>query len=131
MRLSFLPALALATSLSSCAFHSTANEWNERVGPNGNPVYVKSSTSVGFNLLVLLRIVGATDTATLIDEMTEEIAEEHGDRVRIIQSDTENYWYGFPPFTWIVTPVVTTVVADYEPHPEVLAEDNAAREADE
>ena len=33
-----------------------------------------------------------------------------------------------PPFTWIFTPVITTVVADYEPSPEVLAKDLAEQE---
>ena len=40
--------------------------------------------------------------------------EQGGDNVRVFQAATENYWYGFPPFTWIVTPVISTVAADYE-----------------
>ncbi len=120
MKLPLALALCLTALLPGCAFHSTADRWNDRVGLNGNPVYVKSTTSVGLNLFVFLRVIGATTTATLIDEMTEEIAEENGDRVRVIQSSTENYWYGFPPFTWILTPVVTNVVADYEPSPDLL-----------
>ena len=126
--------LALAASAlllaSSCAFHSTARTWNGRVGPNGEPVFVKSTTNVGFNLLILIKLFGDTDTVGMIDELTEEIAEENGDKVRIIQSSSENYWYGFPPFTWIVTPVVTTVTADYRPTPEALAEARADEQDD-
>jgi hypothetical protein len=117
----FLPVL-LATLAAGCAFHSTATQWNERVGPDGEPVFVKSTTNVGLNLLVLLKVLGDTDTTGMIDELTEEIAEENGNYVRIIQSETENYWYGFPPFTWFVTPVVTTVTGEYRPTPEALAE---------
>lgn len=116
-----LSTLSLLVLTTGCTFHSTASQWNERVGPNGTPVFVKSSSSVGLNLLVLLKIVGATDLSGLVDNVTAEIAEEEGDRVRIIQSESENYWYGFPPLTWILTPVVTTVAVEYEPTPEAIA----------
>ena len=67
----------------------------------------------------------------MIDELTEEISEEDGDKVRIIQSSSENYWYGFPPVTWILTPVITTVAADYEPSDTVLAETRAEQDEEE
>lgn len=124
-----LPLLLSLPLFASCAFHSTASQWNGRVGPNGNPVHLKSTTSVGLNLVILLRLFGATTTTSLVDELTGEIAEEGGDRVRIVQSSSENYWYGFPPFTWIVTPVVNTVTAEYEPTEEELeAARNEAKE---
>ncbi|MEM6671776.1 MAG: hypothetical protein AAF726_02970 [Planctomycetota bacterium] len=113
--------LPIALLLAGCSFHSTATQWNERVGPDGEPVFVKSTTSVGLNLFILLKVIGGTDTPGMIDELTEEIADENGDHVRIIQSEVENYWYGFPPFTWIVTPVITTVTADYRPSQAELA----------
>ena len=125
------PIVCVLALTTSCVFHSTANHWNGRVGINDKPVYVKTQTSVGFNLGIVLRLLGATAIDPMVDEMTKEIAEENGDRVRVIQSSTENYWYGFPPFTWILTPVVTTVVVDYEPSEEQLAEDAAEEAGDE
>ena len=124
MKRLLLPVLLFA-SLASCAFHSTANRWHETVGPNGEPVYLKSTTSVGLNLFIIFGLFGKTDTVGMIDELTGEIASEGGDRVRIVQSTTENYWYGFPPLTWILTPVITNVAAEYEPDPEVRAADLA------
>jgi hypothetical protein len=41
--------------------------------------------------------------------------------VRVIQTTSENYWHGFPPFTWFVTPVITDVAVEYEPSPAELA----------
>ena len=120
MRL-FAQALTLSLLATSCAFHSTASEWNGRVGPDGEPVYVKSSTSIGLNLFILLKIIGGTNTPGLIDEVTKEIAVEGGDHVRMVESSTENYWYGFPPFTWIFTPVISTVTAEYRPLAEEVA----------
>ena len=129
MRLHFFLVTA-ASLLAGCTFHSTAREWNGRVGANGEPVYVKSTTNVGFNLAILVPFLGSTGIETMIDDLTAEIAAEDGDQVRIIESTGENYWYGFPPFTWIITPVITTVTADYEPTDEALAKDRAEAAAD-
>ena len=82
------------------------------------PVFVKTTTSVGFNLGVLLPLVGSTSLETMIDEATAEIAESGGSRIRLVQSSTENYWYGWSPFTWIVTPVIADLVVEYTPSPE-------------
>ena len=126
-----LLAVLVLSALSGCAFHSTATHWHERVGPNGRPVYVKSTSNVGVNAFIILRLFGATNIDRMIGKVTEEIAAEGGDKVRIIQSSSENYWYGFPPFTWILTPVITTVAADYEPSAETIAKKKAEEEKDD
>ena len=120
-----LIALAL---MSGCTMPSTAKQWNGRVGPNGKAIYVKSHTTIGANLLVFIPLVGATTIPKQIDRLTREIEEEKGDAVRMIESSRENYWYGFPPLTWVLTPVITTVTADYEPSIDVLAKDRAEQE---
>ena len=120
--------LVTLSLLAACTFSSTSSHWNRRVGGNGKAVYVKSHTNVGFNLLIAIPLLGATSLPAEIDYLTEEIADENGDTVRLVESASENYWYGFPPFTWILTPVITTVTADYEPDAAVLAEDRAEQE---
>ncbi|MCA8950950.1 MAG: hypothetical protein KDE27_15710 [Planctomycetes bacterium] len=127
-----VPALAAVAALaltSACSFHSVATHWNERVGPNGQPVYVRTVTNIGINLAVILPVLGNTTIDTMIGEMTREIAERGGDRVRVIQTTSENYWHGFPPFTWIVTPVITDVSVEYEPSQAEF--DEVAAAADE
>lgn len=122
-----LLAASLALLSAGCTFSSTASEWHGRVGSDGKPVYIKSHTNVGFNLLILLPFVGRTSLPTQIEKITDEIAAEGGDTVRMVESTTENYWYGFSPFTWIITPVVTTVTADYHPSAAVMSKDEAER----
>lgn len=114
---SLLVAVAFATG---CTLPSTSTRWNGLVGPHGKPVYVKSHTNIGLNLAIFVPFLGSTTLSKQIDELTQEIADENGDVVRMIESAKENYWYGFPPFTWIVTPVITTVTADYQPDPTLL-----------
>ena len=121
-------SLFVAFAFTTGCTTSTATHWNGRVGPNGKPVYVKSQTNVGINIAVFIPFLGATTLPKQIDKLTQKIETEKGDVVRMIETSNENYWYGFPPFTWILTPVITTVTADYEPSPDVLAKDRAEQE---
>ncbi|MEM7200539.1 MAG: hypothetical protein AAF628_09760 [Planctomycetota bacterium] len=132
MKIETVTSLFLALLvLSSCAFHSSAKRWNGRIGADGKPIYVHSTTNVGFNLGIVLPVFGSTTIGAMVDSMTQEIAETDGDRVRIIESAAENYWYGFPPFTWILTPVITTVTSEYQPTPAQFAKDQAEQAAEQ
>ena len=115
--------------LGGCTFSSTATHWNGRVGSDGKPVYVMTHTNICVNLLILIPTLGHTSLPDEIDKLTEQVATENGDNVRMVESMSENYWYGFAPFTWIVTPVITTVSAEYHPSADVLAKDQAEQAA--
>ena len=127
-RLRIVPLAALILSLSACKFSSTATRWNGLYGPDGQPVFVKTNTNVGMNFLIVIRFLGSTTLPHQIDKLTSEIADEEGTSVRMIESSSENYWYGFAPITWIFTPVITTVSADYHPSAEELAKAQAEEE---
>jgi hypothetical protein len=102
----------------SCAFHRTADEWNSLVGPSGEPVYLNSTTKVGFRLLVFLPFLGRVNLDGMVAEATQDIRADGGDFLRVVQSNEDNYWYALPPVTWIVTPVVHTLVVEYRPLPQ-------------
>lgn len=107
----------------SCALHSTANEWNGLVDKSGKPVHLDSTTKVGFNFLIVLPFAGRTNLDGMVNDATKNIKKLGGNYVRVIQGNSENYWYGFPPFTWIITPVVSTLVVEYQPTEEALEEE--------
>ena len=123
--LSLLVTFALT---SGCTMTSTSKQWNGRVGPNGKPVYVKSHTNIGLNIGIFVPVLGSTTLPKEINTLTKEIATEEGNVVRMIQTTSDNYWYGWPPFTWALTPVITTVTADYEPSAAALSKDLAEEE---
>lgn len=128
-----IPALSCGVILllSGCAMHTTSKDWNGLVGPNGEPSYYKATTKVAFKLGVIIPFLGDLSIDGLIDDLTEDIAEDQGNKIRIVQADSENYWYGFPPFTWIVTPCISTVAAQYEPDAEAYQiEQEQIREAE-
>ncbi len=100
---------------SGCAFHSTSKNWHGLMGADGSPAYYKKTSKVAINLLVAVPFIGNVSLDGMVEDLTQAIAEENGNNVRIVQGSSENYWYGFPPFTWLLTPVVTTVSAEYTP----------------
>lgn len=112
--------------LAGCSFHSSATHWNGVVGQDGNPIFVKSTMNLAMNLLVVVPIIGRTTIDEMMDESTAVIAERGSNYVRVIETSNENYWYGFPPLTWIITPVITTVNVEYRPSKQEIAEAMAA-----
>lgn len=122
--------LLLLLLTPACAFHSTARDWNHRVSGDGYPVWYTETTKVAVKLFVVVPFIGDVGVPGMINELSAEIAMRGGDHMRIVQGGTENYWYGFPPLTWIFTPVVSQVNAEWRPHPVSLA-DYAARCSDE
>jgi hypothetical protein len=112
--------LVLALLAPACTLHSSATRWNGVLGHEGHPVHVKSTTNIGVNLLVFIPFLGGTTIDRMIDSITADIAREKGDKIRLIETSAENYWYGFPPFTWVLTPVITTITADYLPAKDML-----------
>jgi hypothetical protein len=117
--------LSSVLAFAACTFSDTATRWNGCLGENGRPVYVKTDMNVALNFLIIVPFLGHTSLPKQIDVITQEIAAEKGNTVRMVESMSENYWYGFPPFTWILTPVITRVAADYEPSAEALAKELA------
>src|SRR5689334_6539638 len=89
--------IALFALTSGCTTTTTAKHWNDRVGPNGKPIYVKSHTTIGLNIAVFIPVLGATTLNKQIDRLTKDIAAENGNVVRLIETSRENYWYGWPP----------------------------------
>jgi len=91
------------------------------MGPDGVPVFVKATTNVGLNVLIGVPLLGKTSIDTMLDETTAQIETAGSDRVRVIETASENYWHGFPPFTWILTPVITNVSVEYRPSATEIA----------
>ena len=107
--------IGLTLFTSGCAFHSTSKNWSGLVGTDGKPAYYKKTTKVVFNALVIIPLMGNASVDGMVRDLTADIVKEKGNKVRIVQGSSVNYWFGFPPFTWIITPVVTTVSAEYTP----------------
>ncbi len=111
-----LLSIGLAITLGGCAHHSTSRNWNGLMGADGEPTYYKETSKVAVNLFIAIPLAGNVSIDGMMRDLTEDIHKESGNNVRVVQGDSENYWYGFPPITWVFTPVITTVSAEYKPH---------------
>jgi hypothetical protein len=105
----------------SCAVHTSATRWNGHLGPDGKPVFVLNSKFVGFQLAIVVPFVGSTQVDTMIDEATAWITAHEGDHLRLVETESNNYWYSIPPLTWLLTPVGTSVTFEYQPSAAALA----------
>ncbi len=115
-------ALLATAWLGSCAFHTTATQWHGLTATDGKPIFVKGTTNVGMNVFILIPLFGNVTIDTMLEETAFEIAKSGSDGIRVIQTNAEVYWYGFPPFTWVITPVVTNVAIEYHPSQAELDE---------
>lgn len=120
-----LAALSLL-GLGACTFHSTASHWHQRTAPDGKPVFVTTTTAYGLNLGIVLPFLGDTRLDETVDRACEHIARSDSDGVRVVETESYNYWYAIPPFTWLFTPVVMSVSLEYTPSAKLLAETAAA-----
>lgn len=117
--------ITLIAATTGCTFSTTAKDWNGLEGQFERPTYYTSTTKVGLNLLIAVPFMGDMGIVGLTRDLTEQIKAAGGNDVRIVQGDTESYFYGWPPFTWIITPVVSTVAAEYQPSAEEYQKDQA------
>ena len=112
--------LVMVLMSGSCALHGTADEWNGLVNVDGKKVYLDSTTKVGFNFFVVIPGLGKTNLDGMVKEATKSISEKGGNYLRVVQGSSENYWYGLPPLSWIITPVISTLTVEYRPSRETL-----------
>jgi DNA-binding beta-propeller fold protein YncE len=114
-------AAAAALTTAGCTFTSNATHWNGRVAPDGKPVYVTTTTVYGCNICILWKMVGDTRSDALVAATTARIAQHGSDHVRVVETESANWWYTIPPLTWLFTPVMGSVSIEYTPSAAELA----------
>ena len=112
-----LSLIVLVLATSACTFHTTATSWNSRVGADGKPVHLISTTKVGLKTLIFLPLVGDMEITGMVNDITEQVKAANGDKVRVFQAAQDNYWWIFPPISFFISPVISTISADYEISP--------------
>lgn len=89
-----------------------AQNYNGLTTPHGNATYLSTSKYALHFLFGVFPFLGdATITQTVAD-FTSAAKEEGASQVRIVQSNKNNWWFIFPPFTFLLTPVSANVAGD-------------------
>jgi hypothetical protein len=120
-------ALFALSLLTGCAFHHTATDWNGHIGADGKPVFVQTSTYWGLNLLVAGPLAGKTTIEEMVADATSQSGPLDGDRLRIVETESSNYWWSVPPLSWVFSPVLTSISIEYQPSERALAAAERAR----
>ena len=112
MRLLALPILLLTTS--GCVFHSHLLDDHGVMGIRGEPIQYQTSTSISLRAVFLFDLIGDASTIGTAESFLEKAAEKGASRARIVNSSSTTYWLIFPPLSFFLHPVVTTVEGDIE-----------------
>lgn len=104
-----LVVAALAGSLAGCTFHRHAEKYHGTLGPRGVSCEYQQTSVWALHFLWNLALIGDANVDGAVDKFTQEAARRGATRVEITQTDKFVYWFLFPPLTFVVHPVNTTI----------------------
>lgn len=111
-------SLTLACTIMLCASCSTtrkATNFNGLSTPDGKPISHLNTSNIAIHLLATQPLVGNASLEGTVDDFTRAAKEENATKVRIVQSSVTNWWFIFPPFSFVLTPVSSNVAGDALP----------------
>lgn len=95
-----------------CATHSKVENFYGMETPHGKPLSHIHASRFAIHLFGGWRILGNASVARVTDDFMLLAKQTGATRFQIDHADRTNFWFGFIPFTLIITPVVTTVSGD-------------------
>jgi hypothetical protein len=99
---------AAIAGTSACHVSTTGAKFNGTTTPDGSPRVYQMTTNyavhVGFGIYP---VVGDASVGSSVDAFTADARKNGGARTQITNMDYDSLWYIFPPFSFIITPVIT------------------------
>jgi len=100
---------------ASCTSTRKATNFNGLSTPDGKPIAHLSTSNLAIHLLGTQPLVGDATLRGTVEDFTRAAKEEKASEVRIVQSSVFNWWFIFPPFSLVLTPVSSNVAGDALP----------------
>lgn len=110
-----LTALLLGGLSTACTSHSVVSEFHGVNGIRGVETDYMTTTSWALHGLFVLPLTGDARKSTTIERFAAEAGRRGAARQRIVQTSSLTYWFIFPPLSFFIHPVQTTVEGDIEP----------------
>lgn len=105
--------LACAIMLStSCSTTRQAMNFNGLSTPEGKPIAHLSTSNMAIHLLGSMPLLGDATLTGTVGDFTAVAKFKNATKVRIVQSSVVSWWFLFPPFTFVLTPVTSNVAGD-------------------
>lgn len=98
--------------LTGCASTKHAKDFNGLTTPDGNAYHLNTSKYALHFFFGLFPLIGDASIEQTVSDFTAAAKEDGAAQVRIVHSDKFNWWFIFPPFTFLLTPVSTNVIGD-------------------
>jgi hypothetical protein len=100
--------------LSACSFHTHADKFNGVPGTNGEPVEYQQTNTWAFHALWILPLIGDASIENAVYEFSHEAKRRGATRINIEETSSLTYWFIFPPISFLVHPVNTTIGGNVE-----------------
>ncbi len=108
----------LACAVMLCAACSTtrqATNFNGLSTPEGKPIAHLNTSNWAIHLLGTRPLVGDATLDGTVADFTEAATKKNARQVRIVQSSVMSWWFILPPFSFVLTPVSSSVAGDVLP----------------
>jgi hypothetical protein len=106
---SFLFLFAL---VFNCTTSEKATRFNGMPTAEAKPDHYLRTTSYGLNALVFIPIRRNAEFPEALESFSDIARKNKGSKFRIIQKETSKWFLILPPFSFIVTPVITEIVGE-------------------
>lgn len=101
--------LGLAILLNSCSSKYKMTDYEGLTTPYGKPLGHIHVSRLAFHLLGKFSVVGNASINKTTTDFLNEAKALGAKKVLIEHTERTSYWFGFPPFTLLITPVITSV----------------------
>ena len=105
-------AMVLCTA---CSTTDVAKNFNGLSTPAGKPIGHLNTSTLALNLLITQPLIGDASLEGTVSDFTQAAKNQNASKVNIVQSKSYAWWWIFPPFSFILTPVSGNVAGDALP----------------
>ncbi len=89
-----------------------AQDYSGLSTPHGDATYISTSKYALHFLFGVFPFLGNATIEQTVADFTSAAKEEGASQVRIVQSNKNNWWFIFPPISFLLTPVSANVAGD-------------------
>ncbi len=104
--------LTILIFVFNCATSEKATRFNGMPAGEGKPDHYLRTTSYGLNALIIFPIKRNAEFPEALETFSDYAKKNKGTKFRIIQKETTKWAFILPPFSFLLTPVVTELVGE-------------------
>ena len=105
---------ALLVLAAGCTSHTHATDFHGVPGLRGEATEYQRTTSYALHGLFKWGLIGSGNVKDVVSKFNAEAAGRGATRVHILDAHVSTYWWVFPPISFFIQPVVTTVQGNVE-----------------